>query len=200
MREFSEESVSENPLEQFKIWMNDVIKANITEPTAMTVATAGKDGIPSARTVLLKDYNEKGFVFFTNYESLKASDLEENPRAAILFYWRNLQRQIRISGKVEKVSFKESEKYFKSRPIGSRIGAWASKQSSQIPNREYLEKLVKELEEKFKNDDVPLPPFWGGYRVIPEKFEFWQGRENRLHDRIIYLKEGADWKIARLAP
>ncbi len=148
---------------------------------------------------LLKGFDENGFLFFTNYKSRKGKELIENPAAELLFYWRDLPRQVRISGKVEKVSREESEDYFRTRPLKSRIGAWASKQSEVIPDREYLEKQFKEFAKKYK-EDVPLPPIWGGFRLIPERFEFWQGRENRLHDRICYIKKNNKWKIVRLAP
>lgn len=191
--------VDKNPFNQFKKWYNELLQSSVSEPSAMTLATSSKEGIPSARTVLLKGFDEKGFLFFTNYESNKGKNLIENPFAELLFYWMYLQRQVRISGKVEKTSREVSEIYFNSRPLKSRIGAWASKQSNEIPNREFLEKQFDEFIEKFK-DDVPLPPNWGGFRLIPERFEFWQGRESRLHDRICYKKEKDIWEIVRLAP
>lgn len=197
-------TVDKNPIKQFAKWYEEVLKSGKTEPTAMTLATASKAGVPSARTVLLKGYDEKGFLFFTNYESRKGKELSENAFAELLFYWMDLHKQVRISGKVERVSEEESEKYFKSRPLNSQIGAWASKQSEIIPDREYLEKQFSEFREKYsERDDVPLPPFWGGFRLIPERFEFWQGRESRLHDRICYLKKNGgkgEWEIVRLAP
>jgi len=192
-------SVDKNPFKQFAKWFNEVLQSGIKEPTAMTLATATKEGVPSARAVLLKDYDENGFLFFTNYESRKGKELIENPAAELLFYWMDLQRQVRISGKVEKTDREDSEQYFKTRPLKSRIGAWASKQSEIIPDREYLEKRFSEFEKKFK-DDVPLPSNWGGFRLIPECFEFWQGRESRLHDRICYLKKNEEWEIIRLSP
>ncbi|MDO8549823.1 MAG: pyridoxamine 5'-phosphate oxidase [Ignavibacteria bacterium] len=191
--------VDKNPFKQFEIWYQEILKSDVKEPTAMTLATASKKGFPSARTVLLKEYDEKGFLFFTNYESRKGKELIENPAAELLFYWMDLQRQVRISGKVEKTDREDSEQYFKTRPLKSRIGAWASKQSEIIPDREYLEKRFSEFEKKFK-DDVPLPSNWGGFRLIPERFEFWQGRESRLHDRICYLKKNKEWEIVRLSP
>jgi pyridoxamine 5'-phosphate oxidase len=191
--------VDKNPFNQFKKWYNELLQSSVLEPSAMTLATSSKEGIPAARTVLLKGFDENGFLFFTNYESNKGKNLIENPFAELLFYWMDLQRQVRISGKVEKTSREVSEIYFKSRPLKSRIGAWASKQSSEIPNREYLEKQFDEFAEKFK-DDVPLPPIWGGFRLIPQRFEFWQGRESRLHDRICYKKKKDEWEIVRLAP
>lgn len=192
-------TVDKNPIKQFAKWYEVALKSGITEPTAMTLATASKAGVPSARTVLLKGYDEKGYLFFTNYESRKGKELSENPFAELLFYWMDLHKQVRISGKVEKVTREESEKYFKTRPLNSQIGAWASKQSEVIPDREFLEQKYREYSEKYK-EDIPLPPFWGGFRLIPERFEFWQGRENRLHDRICYLKKNGDWEIVRLAP
>ena len=191
--------VDKNPFNQFRSWYDEILRSSVKEPSAMTLATSSKNGIPSARTVLLKGFDENGFLFFTNYESNKGKNLIENPFAELLFYWMDLQRQVRISGKVEKTSREVSEIYFNSRPLKSRIGAWASKQSKEIPNREFLEKQFDEFAEKFKVD-VPLPPKWGGFRLIPERFEFWQGRESRLHDRICYKKKKDDWEIVRLAP
>jgi len=191
--------IDKNPFNQFTKWYNVILNSGIKEPSAMILSTADKDGIPSVRTVLLKGYDEAGFLFFTNYESRKGRELIQNPVAELLFYWMNLDRQVRIYGKVEKTSKEESEKYFITRSLQSRISAWASKQSEKIPNREYLEKRFAEFEEKFK-DDIPLPPNWGGFRLIPEKFEFWQEREKRLHDRICYLKKSKEWEIVRLSP
>ena len=200
LKELSENSVLSNPISQFSVWMNEAISSNLLEPNAMILATASKEGIPSVRTVLLKGFDESGFVFYTNYESAKASNLIENPAASLLFLWLELERQIRITGKVEKASRVESEKYFSSRPRESQLGAWASKQSSVIASREVLEKKFEEMREKFEGKEIPLPPFWGGYRVIPNKIEFWQGRESRLHDRICYALEKEVWKIERLSP
>ena len=199
MEELKKPTVDKNPIKQFAKWYEVVLKSGLKEPTAMTLATASKGGVPSARTVLLKGYDEKGFLFFTNYGSRKGRELSENPFAELLFYWMDLRKQVRISGRVEKVSKEESEKYFKTRPLNSQIGAWASRQSEIIPDRKFLEEKYKEYSEKYK-EDVPLPPFWGGFRLIPERFEFWQGRENRLHDRICYLKKNGEWEIMRLAP
>ena len=199
MKTLTKSSVDKNPIKQFAKWYKEILQSGIKEPTAMTLATASKEGVPSVRTVLLKGYDENGFLFFTNYESRKGKELTENPVAELLFYWMDLQRQVRISGKVEKISKLESENYFKTRPLESKIGAWASKQSEVIPDREYLEKQFSEYEKKFK-DNVPLPSNWGGFRLIPERFEFWQGRESRLHDRICYLKKKGNWEIVRLAP
>jgi pyridoxamine 5'-phosphate oxidase len=196
--ELKKSTVDRNPFKQFKAWYGEVLNSDIKEPMAVTLATSSKDGTPSARTVLLKGFDEDGFVFFTNYESRKGKNLIENPVGELLFYWMDLQRQVRISGRVEKTSREVSEEYFKTRPLKSRIGAWASKQSNVIPDREYLEKQFAEFEKKF-GDDVPLPPHWGGFRLIPEQFEFWQGRESRLHDRICYMKKDGVWEIVRLA-
>ena len=199
MEELKKPTVDKNPVKQFAKWYEVVLKSGLKEPTAMTLATASKGGVPSARTVLLKGYDEKGFLFFTNYGSRKGRELSENPFAELLFYWMDLRKQVRISGRVEKISKEESKKYFKTRPLNSQIGAWASRQSEIIPDRKFLEEKYKEYSEKYK-EDVPLPPFWGGFRLIPERFEFWQGRENRLHDRICYLKKNGEWEIMRLAP
>jgi pyridoxamine 5'-phosphate oxidase len=199
VEELKKPTVDKNPVKQFAKWYKTVLKSGLKEPTAMTLATASKGGVPSARTVLLKGYDEKGFLFFTNYGSRKGRELSENPFAELLFYWMDLRKQVRISGRVEKVSKEESEKYFKTRPLNSQIGAWVSRQSEIIPDRKFLEEKYKEYSEKYK-EDVPLPPFWGGFRLIPERFEFWQGRENRLHDRICYLKKNGEWEIMRLAP
>jgi pyridoxamine 5'-phosphate oxidase len=172
----------------------------LKEPNAMILATASAEGIPSLRTVLLKKYNKDGFIFYTNYESNKAKDLLGNPNAEILFLWLELERQVRISGPAEKISSDDSEEYFQSRPTNSQIGAWASKQSSIIPDREYLEEKFKEVAAKYKGGNIPLPPFWGGFILKPVKFEFWQGRESRLHDRICYTKKSEEWEIVRLSP
>jgi pyridoxamine 5'-phosphate oxidase len=199
VEELKKPTVDKNPVKQFAKWHETVLKSGLKEPTAMTLATASKGGVPSARTVLLKGYDEKGFLFFTNYGSRKGRELSENPFAELLFYWMDLRKQVRISGRVEKISKEESKKYFKTRPLNSQIGAWASRQSEIIPDRKFLEEKYKEYSEKYK-ENVPLPPFWGGFRLIPERFEFWQGRENRLHDRICYMKKNGEWEIVRLAP
>jgi len=200
LKELSENLVSANPIAQFSTWMDEAISSNLIEPNAMILSTANKKGIPSARTVLLKGFDEKGFVFFTNYESAKAKDLEENAFASLLFLWLELERQVRITGKAEKVSREESEKYFISRPRDSQLGAWASKQSKVIPNRKILESQFEEMKKRFENQAIDLPPFWGGYIVIPQRIEFWQGRESRLHDRICYTLAEGRWKIERLSP
>lgn len=197
---FDESVAHENPFEQFRLWFLEVLSSDFVEPNAMVLATASKDGIPSSRVVLLKKFDDKGFVFYTNYQSKKGKDLAENPYASLLFYWDKLERQVRINGRVEKTSFEESEEYFKSRPYLSRIGAWASKQSSPLRSRFTLMREVALLTMKYPVD-VPLPPFWGGYRLIPDYFEFWQGRPSRLHDRIAYiLQPDGKWKKQRLYP
>lgn len=200
LRELSEESVLKNPLEQFRIWLDEAINSNIVEPNAMTLATSGKHGTPSARIVLLRKFDERGFVFFSNYFSAKANDLNENPKASILFYWAELERQVRISGIVEKVSREDSEEYFATRPRGHQISAWASEQSKVISDRKELERQFLEIEKKFEGKEIPLPPFWGGFRFVPFVYEFWQGRESRLHDRIRYSLIDGNWKIERLSP
>jgi pyridoxamine 5'-phosphate oxidase len=191
----------EDPILQFRNWLKQATEAGIPEPTAMTLATTGAAGQPSARIVLLKDASEDGFVFYTNYESRKGQELAANPRAALVFYWPQLERQVRITGEVVKTSRSESEAYFHTRPRGSQLAAWASGQSSVIPDRDVLEARVKVLEAKYAGTKVPLPPNWGGYRLRPESIEFWQGRPNRLHDRLRYSR-GPDggWTIERLAP
>jgi pyridoxamine 5'-phosphate oxidase len=200
LNSLDEKDIAANAIEQFTRWWNDAVNSKVIEVNAMTLATSTKDGKPSARIVLLKDYDETGFVFFTNYESHKGKELIENPNAALVFFWKEIERQIRIEGIAEKVSAEESDAYFFSRPEGSRIGAWASPQSAVIKNRELLEANAKHYTEEFKNS-IPRPPHWGGYRVMPLTIEFWQGRSNRLHDRIQYTKTTkGSWKAERLAP
>jgi len=200
LHSLEENDIAANPIEQFAHWWNDAVNSEIFEVNAMTLATASKDGKPSARIVLLKGFDENGFVFYTNYESQKGKELAENPYAALIFFWKEIERQVRIEGEVEKITAAESDAYFLSRPEGSRISTWASAQSSVVENREILEDNVRYYTEQFKNS-IPRPPHWGGYRVMPLKVEFWQGRSNRLHDRIQYTKtaEGS-WKAERLAP
>lgn len=196
-----ETEVADNPFLQFGDWWQQAVESEIDEVNAMTLATASLEGVPSARIVLLKGYDEKGFVFFTNYESAKGRELAENPKASLLFFWKELERQVRITGLVEKLSVAENDDYFLSRPTGSQIGAWASPQSHIIENRSWLERRVEELNEKFKSEQLTRPPHWGGYRVKPVIIEFWQGRSSRLHDRIQYtLQDSGSWKIERLAP
>ena len=196
----SETDVDLNPFVQFNRWLQEVLSARLPEPNAMALATATVEGKPSVRMVLLKGFDDRGFVFFTNYEGRKSSELLKNPYAALLFYWSELERQVRIEGSVEKTSRRESEEYFNTRPLESRLGAWASKQSEVIPGRSDLEQKVSDLKERYANREVPVPPFWGGFRLQPQVFEFWQGRENRLHDRIRYSLEGGVWVIERLSP
>jgi len=197
-----EADVSHDPFVEFARWFAEAQEAQATDANAMTLATATADGAPSARIVLLKAFDERGFVFFTDYRSLKGAELEANPRAALVFYWAELDRQVRITGGVALASHEESERYFRSRPLGSRLGAWASHQSRVIPGRAALEADLREVEERYQDGDVPLPPHWGGYRVVPDAIEFWQGRENRLHDRIRYVREGKGkgWRVERLSP
>ncbi|HEY6976850.1 MAG TPA: pyridoxamine 5'-phosphate oxidase [Chitinophagaceae bacterium] len=200
LQTLDESNVEEDAISQFTKWWNEAVNSAIDEVNAMTLATVSKEGAPSARIVLLKDYDERGFVFFTNYNSQKSNELEINPHAALVFFWKELDRQIRIQGVTEKINSEESDIYFFSRPIGSRIGAWASPQSAVIDSRKMLEEKVKLYTEQF-GGNVPRPPYWGGYRVIPFLIEFWQGRSNRLHDRIRYSKNGdISWRIERLAP
>ena len=198
--ELSKTSVNKDPFVQFKNWFKEIVDANIIDPSAMVLATVAETNMPSARIVLLKEVDLKGFVFFTNYLSRKAKDLETNPNASLLFYWKEMDRQLRIEGIIEKVKTKISEKYFQTRPRESQISTWVSNQSSIIPDRKFLDNKYDELDEEFGNDEIPLPDYWGGYRLIPGYFEFWQGRESRLHDRICYRKEKGSWKIFRLAP
>jgi pyridoxamine 5'-phosphate oxidase len=196
-----EADVSHDPMVEFARWFAEAQEAQVADANAMTLATATADGQPSARIVLLKAFDERGFVFFTDYRSRKGAELEANPRAALVFYWHELERQVRITGGVALTSREESERYFASRPIGSRLGAWASHQSRVIPGRAALESDLREVEARFGDGEVPLPPHWGGYRVVPDAIEFWQGRESRLHDRIRYVREsGSGWKVQRLSP
>jgi pyridoxamine 5'-phosphate oxidase len=195
-----EASVSSDPLAEFARWFDEALKAQVLEPNAMTLATATSDALPSARTVLLKGFDQRGFVFFTDYRSRKSAELDNNPRAALVFYWGELERQVRITGSVERTSVQESDAYFQTRPLGSRLGAWVSHQSRVIPSRSQLESGLREVKERFSSGEVPLPPHWGGYRLHPGEIEFWQGRENRLHDRIRYTRDGERWRVERLSP
>ncbi|MCA8503090.1 pyridoxamine 5'-phosphate oxidase [Burkholderia multivorans] len=197
-----EADAAPDPFAQFDRWFNEALAAKLPEPNTMTLATVGADGRPSARIVLVKGVDERGFVFFTNYESRKGRDLAAHPYAALLFYWIELERQVRIEGRVEKTSADESDRYFASRPVGSRIGAWASEQSAVIDSRATLEAREKAFSERY-GDDPPRPPHWGGYRVVPDTVEFWQGRPSRLHDRLVYTRDAAaphGWTISRLSP
>jgi len=198
----TETNVDANPIRQFQTWIDEVRANGVSEQDAisMTLATAAKTGEPDARIVLLKSFDDRGFVFYTNYQSRKAKELSDNPRACLLFYWAQLWRQVRIEGTVEKASDEDSDAYFQSRPTGSKLGAWTSNQSEVIAGREVLEVRFAELQERF-GDNVPRPPHWGGYRVKPNAIEFWQGQENRLHDRLRYrLQQDGSWLIERLAP
>lgn len=205
-REYSAQSLLEtdvaaNPVTQFNNWWQQALASEIDEVNAMTVATASADGIPSARIILLKGFDDKGFVFFTNYKSYKAMHLEENPKACLVFFWKELERQVRITGMVKKVAQEESNEYFQSRPKASRIGALASPQSMVIENRQWIDETYLNLLEQYKEKDPQRPAHWGGYRVQPVVVEFWQGRPSRLHDRIQYtLEANSNWKIERLAP
>jgi pyridoxamine 5'-phosphate oxidase len=190
-----------DPIKQFRIWFDEAVSAGLKLPEAMTLATASRDGRPSARVVLLKQVDDDGFVFFTNYRSAKARDLEENSRAALVFYWSQFDRQVRVEGTVERTSSDESAAYFKTRPRESQIGAWASPQSEVITAREVLESRAQELEQMYCDREIDCPEHWGGYRVRPQRIEFWKSRPGRLHDRIVYEKDlEGDWKISRLAP
>ena len=196
-----EKDLAKNPFRQFETWFAEAEAAKIPEPNAMSLATTGRDGRPSVRTVLLKGADGRGFVFYTNYESRKGRDLDHNGRASLLFPWLTMERQVVIEGTAQRVSREEAEVYFHSRPRASQLGAWASPQSTPIAGRAVLEESYRAVEKKYEGREVPLPPHWGGYRVVPETVEFWQGRGSRLHDRLRYRREAAgDWVIERLAP
>ena len=201
LRSLSEKDVDPDPLKQFQHWWQDALNAKIEEVNAMTLATASPDGVPSARILLLKGLTSTGFVFFTNYNSFKGQQLAENPRASLVFFWKEVERQVRVTGLTERLSDEDNDEYFNSRPEGSRIGAWASPQSQVIENREWLENNTLKYQQQFSNQPVKRPPHWGGYVVRPISIEFWQGRPSRLHDRIQYtLSENGEWLIERLAP
>jgi pyridoxamine 5'-phosphate oxidase len=195
-----ESDAEEDPVEQFRRWFDEALAANLHEPNAMTLATATPDGRPSARVVLLKGFDERGFVFYTNYEGRKGRELEINPYCALVFYWGELERQVRIEGRVSRVPDGEADAYFEGRPRGSQLGAWVSEQSRPVRDRGALEDRLRELEYEYEGREVPRPPFWGGYRVEPETIEFWQGRENRLHDRLVYRRSDGLWRRERLQP
>ena len=194
------ESLEANPLQQFDQWFTQAVQGQVLEPNAMQIATVDIKGKPTLRTVLLKSYDDKGFIFYTNYNSQKAQQIAANPQVALLIFWKELERQIEITGRAEKVSTLESLRYFTSRPRGSQLGAWVSVQSSIITSRNLLEMKLEEIKRKFNEGAIPLPDFWGGYRVIPETIEFWQGRSNRLHDRFEYRRTAQGWDIVRLSP
>lgn len=195
-----ESDAGHDPLALFRRWFEEARSAQLPEPNAMTLATVTPDGGPDARIVLLKGLDERGFVFFTNYESRKGEELATRPRAALVFHWTDLERQVRVEGEVERIAADESDAYYRVRPLGSRIGAWASPQSRVIPDRDVLDTAVAEAQARF-GDDPPRPPHWGGYRVLPRRLEFWQGRPSRLHDRLLCtLQDGGGWRIERLAP
>ena len=200
LNKLTEETVHTDPVKQFEGWFKQVLKLKEPESNAMVLATADKRAKPSARIVLMKGIDKRGILFFTNYESRKGKELLHNSSASLLFFWARLERQVRIEGKVKKISKYESQKYFDSRPIESRIAAWASNQSKKIPGRDYIEERYFEFKEKFSGKKIPIPDNWGGYILMPDYFEFWQGRESRLHDRISYKKTKGIWKIFRLAP
>jgi len=201
-RPLTSKDLAPHPIVQFERWMQDAVNAHIVEPNAMVLATADVKGAPSVRTILLKGFDDRGFVFYTNYSSAKAKEMEENPRVALMFLWLSLERQVKIKGIASKIPREESILYFKKRPLKTQLAAWASPQSEIIVSRWELEKRVEEIKQQFAQEpEIPMPPFWGGYRVKPELFEFWQGRPDRLHDRFVYQKGAADeWTIHRLAP
>jgi pyridoxamine 5'-phosphate oxidase len=195
----SEKDAGTDPLRLFSVWLEDAVKAGLPLPNAMTLATVTPEGAPDARIVLLKGLERGGFAFYTNYTSRKARELDARAAACLVFQWSELERQVRIEGAVEKVSAEESDAYFASRPLGARLSAWASEQSAAVPSRNVLEAAMEAARKRY-GDSPPRPPHWGGYRVIPARLEFWQGRADRLHDRLLYTREGAGWKIERLAP
>lgn len=197
---FDDEGFAADPLEQFRAWMADAVRAGAKEPTAMTLATAGAGGTPDARMVLLNALDDRGFAFFTNAESVKAAQLEEAPRAALVFWWYETWRQVRVRGRVERVDDAVAAAYFATRPREAQVGAWASRQSRPIDSRAALDDEVRRIDERFAGVEVPKPPYWGGYRVVPDEVEFWQGREGRLHDRLLYRKEDGGWTRTRLQP
>lgn len=199
-RELSESTIAGDPFEQFTVWMDEALNSKVIDPNAMTVSTVDSSCRPSARVVLLKGFSADGFVFFTNYESRKGHDLDSNPNISLHFFWPDLERQIVIQGTAKKTTADESQHYFSSRPRDSQLGAWSSKQSSILKDRDELEHHFAEAEKRFEGKEIPCPPFWGGFRVKPDRFEFWQGRISRLHDRICYERSESEWKIFRTSP
>jgi pyridoxamine 5'-phosphate oxidase len=198
--ELNESEVAKDAFEQFRRWFTDANSAGVLEVNAMTLATVNADGQPTARIVLLKGFDHRGFEFHSNYTSRKGRELDENPRASLLFFWPQLERQVRIDGTVEKLTRAESEAYFHVRPVESQLGAWVSHQSEKIESRDHLKQRQDELRKRFAGGEIPVPPFWGGYRLIPAEIEFWQGRPSRLHDRLLYVRTNNAWTIQRLAP
>lgn len=198
--ELLEQNISKTPIDQFSAWFEQALLSEVSDPNAMSLATATKDAKPSVRIVLLKGFDEQGFRFFSNYKSRKGEELDENPYASLCFYWPELERQVRLEGKVSKLNRAESKEYFQKRPRLSQLGAWASEQSKTVESREKLEQRFRELEEQFDDQPVPMPEFWGGYLLVPSAIEFWQGRKGRLHDRLLYQKKSGGWAISRLCP
>ncbi|HYP04800.1 MAG TPA: pyridoxamine 5'-phosphate oxidase [Bryobacteraceae bacterium] len=196
----AEEDAARDPFRQFELWFNQALLAGMVEPNAMTLATAGASGQPNARAVLLKGFDEAGFVFYTNYGSRKSREIDANPNVCLLFYWAELERQVRIAGTAARVAAAESDAYFASRPVGHQLGAWVSSQSQVIPGRQTLEESLAAVASRFEPGPVPRPPHWGGFRVVPQTFEFWQGRPNRLHDRLEYVRAEDGWSLRRLSP
>lgn len=200
LNKLTEETVHKNPFNQFEKWFEEVLKVGLIEPNAMILATADQKAKPSVRVVLMKGLSKKGFTFFSNYNSRKGKNLSKNSSASLLFFWAELERQVRVEGKIKKISKAESKKYFDTRPLQSRLAAWASEQSLIIPDRDYLDKRFQKFKDEFNREKIPMPKNWGGYILVPEYFEFWQGRENRLHDRICFKKQKGGWKVFRLGP
>lgn len=200
LKQLDESEVAINPIDQFGLWLDDALLAEVNEPNAMILSTVSSEGKPSSRVVLLKAFDDNGFTFFTNYKSRKALQIEQTPFGALLFFWPELERQVRIEGRINKVSQPESDEYFNSRPEGNKIGAWVSPQSNVIPSRAFLESIKLVIEDQFANKTISRPPNWGGYRLNPYLIEFWQGRQSRLHDRVQYTLLKEKWKIERLAP
>lgn len=200
LNSMNKNEVAKDPLTQFRLWWEEAERSQILEHNAMILSTVTPEGMPEARTVLLKAFNDKGFVFFTNYNSAKSAQLDANGKCSLLFFWKELERQVRINGVAERISAAESIAYFDSRPKGSQIGAWASPQSMAVAGKSWLKETYQYYAERFSHGKIPKPPHWGGYRVTPQKIEFWQGRPSRMHDRILYSAENNEWKISRLAP